>query len=65
MSDFDFDDQDDLMSLEDLDQEEDSDYFLKNEDWGDSFDDMDSEAWDKEYRGDDLEELEDDPWALS
>ncbi|MBB6482050.1 hypothetical protein [Spirochaeta isovalerica] len=66
MSDFDYDDQDDLMSLDDLDDEENSDYFSGSDDWGDSYDDMDSEAWDREYRGDDvLEELEDDPWALS
>lgn len=61
----DFDDQDDDMSLEDLDNEEESGFSVGNDDWGDSFDDMDAEAWDKEYRGDDLEELEDDPWALS
>jgi len=61
----DFEEQDDYMSLEDLDNEEESGYSVPTDDWGDSLDDMDAEAWDKEYRGDDLEELEDDPWALS
>lgn len=61
----DSDDQDNYMSLEDLDNEEESGLEVASDDWGDSFDDMDSEAWDKEYRGDDSEELEDDPWALS
>lgn len=61
----DFDDQDDFMSLDDLDTEEETGYETGNDDWGDSLDDMDSEAWDREYRGDDSEELEDDPWALS
>lgn len=61
----DFADQDDYMSLEDLDSEEESELSLVNDDWSDSLDDMDSEAWDKEYRGEDGEELEDDPWALS
>jgi hypothetical protein len=61
----DFDEQDGFMSLDDLEDEEDSDLSEENDDWGDSFDDMDAEAWDKEYRGDDSEELEDDPWALS
>lgn len=62
----DFEDQDDYMSLDDLDREEESNYATTtSDDWGDSYDDMDSEAWDREYRGDDEEELEDDPWALS
>ena len=61
----DFEEQDDYMSLEDLDNEEESGYSVPTDDWGDSLDDMDAEAWDKEYRGDDSEELEDDPWALS
>jgi len=66
MSDFDDDDQDDFMSLDDLDNEENSGFYSGSDDWGDSYDDMDAEAWDREYRGDDgSEELEDDPWALS
>lgn len=65
MSDFDYEDQDEFLSLDDLDHEENSEFSSGNDDWGDSYDDMDSEAWDKEYRGDEMEELEDDPWALS
>ena len=65
MSNFEEQDQDSYMSLEDLDNQEDSEISVVSDDWGDSMDDMDSEAWDKEYRGDDSEELEDDPWALS
>ncbi len=62
----DFEDQDDDMSLEDLDESVDSgSTSVVSDDWGDSYDDMDAESWDKEYRGDDGEELEDDPWALS
>lgn len=61
----DFEDRDEFMSLEDLDEESDTGLGPDKEDWGDSFDDMDAEAWDKEYRGNDDEELEDDPWALS
>jgi len=59
----DFDDQDGFMSLDDLDNEEQSAAGVGSDDWGDSFDDMDSEAWDNEYHAED-EELEDDPWAL-
>lgn len=58
-------DQDEMLSFEDLDNEE-TDFSHNNDgDWGDSLDDMDAEAWDREYRGNDSEELEDDPWALS
>lgn len=62
----DFEDQDDDMSLEDLDESVDTGLTsAAGDDWGDSYDDMDSESWDKEYRGDEGEELENDPWALS
>ncbi len=61
----DYDDHDDNLSFEDLEDEEREITSSEDEDWGDSMDDMDSEAWDRKYRGDDEEELEDDPWALS
>jgi len=53
---------DDLESLE-HDQERRDDPFFDEEDWGDSYDDLDSEAWEKQYRRED-EEMERDPWEL-
>ena len=64
------DDEDKTISLDDLeslenDQEQLVDSHLDEDDWGDSFDDLDSEAWERQYgleNGDD--ELERDPWEL-
>ena len=56
----DFDDG--IISLDDLEPDE-----KKGDDqsdWGDEYDDMDSESWDRQY-GDEEEELEGDPWDLN
>ena len=71
MSDWDdLDDEDDektisLDDLEDLEngKEQDGEPSFDQDDWGDSYDDLDSEAWERQYRQDD-EELEVDPWDL-
>ncbi len=56
----DFDDN--LISLDDLESEDEEgeDHY----DWGDELDDMDSGSWEKHY-GDEDEELEGDPWDLN
>lgn len=59
-TDEDFDDG--MMSLDDLEPDEEGGE--DHSDWGDELDDMDSESWDKEY-GDSEEELEGDPWDLN
>ncbi|QEN09345.1 hypothetical protein EXM22_15675 [Oceanispirochaeta crateris] len=53
---------DGIISLYDL--ESDDDRVDDHDDWGDEFDDMDSESWDREY-GDSEEVLEGDPWDLN
>jgi len=55
---------DDLENLEN-EQEHRIDAAVDEDDWGDSFDDLDSEAWERQYGledGDD--EVERDPWEL-
>ena len=55
---------DDLESLEN-EQEKPGDNQVDEDDWGDSFDDLDSEAWEKKYGQEDAdEEIERDPWEL-
>jgi len=54
---------DDLESLEN-DRERQDDPFYDEDDWGDSFDDLDSEAWERQYRQNDDDEIEPDPWDL-
>jgi len=60
------DDEDDFeektVSLDDL--EPDQDKGEDDSDWGDEYDDMDSESWGRQY-GDSDEVLEGDPWDLS
>jgi len=53
---------DGMMSLEDLEPDEKGE--TDQADWGDEYDDMDSESWDRQY-GDEEEELEGDPWDLN
>ena len=60
----DFEEKDDDISLEDLEREESSEYSGTCDDWSDSYDDIDSEAWESEY-GSDEDELSGDPWSLS
>ncbi len=55
-------DDDRMVSLDDLEPDEEG--TDDHSDWGDEFDDMDSESWDKQY-GDEDEELEGDPWDLN
>lgn len=62
LNDTDGDFDDGMMSLEDL--EPDKKGGDDHADWGDEYDDMDSESWDKQY-GDEEEELEGDPWDLN
>ncbi len=55
---------DDLESLEN-NQEHPGDNQVDEDDWGDSFDDLDSESWEKQFGLDDVEEeIERDPWEL-
>jgi len=58
----DFDDDDQLVSLEDLEDEETQ--VAEKEDWGDQYDDMDADSWDSLYHSEN-EELEGDPWDLN
>ena len=62
------DDEDRTISLDDLESMEKEqanqvDSNVDEEDWGDSYDDLDSEAWERQYRQED-EEVERDPWEL-
>ena len=62
------DDEDKTISLDDLESMEKEqanqvDSNVDEEDWGDSYDDLDSEAWERQYRQED-EEVERDPWEL-
>lgn len=55
---------DDLESLENS-QEYPDDIQVDEDDWGDSYDDLDSESWEKQFGLDDVEEeIERDPWEL-
>ncbi len=70
MSDWDSpeDEDDKTISLDDLEsmessQEGDEHSLYDEDDWGDSYDDLDSEAWERQYNHDE-EELERDPWEL-
>ena len=55
---------DDLESQEN-EQEHNVDVPVDEDDWGDSFDDLDSEAWERQYgQEDDDDEVERDPWEL-
>ena len=64
------DEDDKTISLDDLENEENEqghgdDPFYNENDWGDSYDDLDSEAWERQYRQNDEEEdVEPDPWDL-
>lgn len=63
------DDEDDAtISLDDLENLENekmngNDSPVDEDDWGDSFDDLDSEAWERQYRPEEYE-IEKDPWEL-
>ncbi len=71
MSDWDnLDDEEDenTISLDDLEEmengrERENDTVYDQDDWGDSYDDLDSEAWEKQYRQEE-EDLTVDPWDL-
>ncbi|MCK5734931.1 MAG: hypothetical protein KAH21_00580, partial [Spirochaetaceae bacterium] len=55
---------DDLESLEN-DQQNQVDSNVDKDDWGDSMDDLDGEAWESQYGLDDEDdEVERDPWEL-
>ena len=60
MSDYSDEDADDFESLEEYQEEEDSEYHDEDEDWSDSLDDMESDDWSEQFnRGSmDLEELD-------
>lgn len=55
-----------LDDLEDIEHEKEhrDDPLYNEDDWGKSYDDLDSEAWDRQYRKDDNDEVEPDPWDL-
>ena len=55
-----------LDDLEDIEHEKEhrDDPLYNEDDWGNSYDDLDSEAWDRQYRKDDNDEVEPDPWDL-
>lgn len=61
------DDEDDsiisLEDLENLENEKMNDSPVDEDDWGDSYDDLDSEAWERQYRPEE-DEVEKDPWEL-
>ena len=63
-------DEDKTISLDDLENieqegEHQDDPFFDENDWGDSYDDLDSEAWERQYHTDDYgDEVEPDPWDL-
>ena len=63
-------DDDKTISLDDLenlehDQEHQDDPYYDENDWGDSYDDLDSEAWERQYHTeDDGDDVEPDPWDL-
>jgi len=69
-SSFDGDEEGKTISLDDLEsqeneQEHNVDVPVDEDDWGDSFDDLDSEAWERQYgQEDDDDEVERDPWEL-
>ncbi len=54
---------DDLENLEQEQEHQDDPYYDEN-DWGDSYDDLDSEAWERQYGTDEDEDVEPDPWDL-
>jgi len=61
-------DDDDTISLDDLEsieneQKKKIETPLDEDDWGDSYDDLDSEAWERQYRPEE-DEIERDPWEL-
>ena len=73
MSEWEKEEEDKTISLDDLEniererereQEKRDDPFYNEDDWGDSYDDLDSEAWERQYRQDDEDEIESDPWGL-
>ncbi len=69
MSDWD-EDEEDAMSLDDLeslehDREKEGLSPIDEEDWGDSYDDLDSEAWERQYELDEELDVEKDPWDLN
>lgn len=58
---------DDLENIEqerEREHEQRNDPFYNEDDWGDSYDDLDSEAWERQYRQGDEDEIESDPWGL-
>ena len=59
--------EDKTISLDDLEdmengKEKEHEPSFDQDDWGDSYDDLDSEAWERQYRQDD--DVEVDPWDL-
>lgn len=73
MSEWEKQEEDKTISLDDLEnierererkREQRDDPFYNENDWGDSYDDLDSEAWERQYRQDDEDEIESDPWGL-
>jgi hypothetical protein len=70
MSDWDtsHDEEENVISLDDLEEmENEQDGQAENpdeDDWGDTYDDLDSEAWDRRYGQEDYEELDKNPWDL-
>jgi len=57
-----------VISLEELEYLENSndkqEEHVDEDDWGDSYNDLDSEAWERHYGQDDEEEITKDPWDL-
>ncbi len=53
---------DDLETIE-KDKERENDSSQDKDDWGDSYDDLDSESWEQQYRQDD-DGPDVDPWDL-
>lgn len=61
-------DEDKTISLDDLesiekDKARENDSPVDQDDWGDSYDDLDSEAWERQYPQED-DGVEVDPWEL-
>ncbi len=67
MSDYDDYDEDEIVSLDDVAEDELKEDSSKGNDWDDNSDDMDSGEWGNQYgyTDDDLGEDDIDPWALN
>jgi hypothetical protein len=62
------DDDDNVISLDELEKLEKerarpADSHVDEDDWGDSYDDLDGEAWERQYQQEE-DEVERDPWEL-